>query len=351
MPRAEVQAFPSPFSCSFPTDCSAYACGARVASPLCRVFDNHWPEEPYPKRDHPKGPFFDAPELVRCVAPLSFPARVLTLRPTVSLHRDQAEDILNAHGFEVVSSLEKGVASVKIVRSDGKSMDEYLRELDAAKERRAQLAANARPAPPTAVDCVSVTDVATRAFVTREPLAQLGNPSRDFRETGSRAGRGHADVDGSGLHGTGKAMVAGDFNNDGQSDLAVGAPFYIGERGNAQRGSVFVVNSAGVAGAAPKSAAPAVEEIEAEASLRLVGPEPHGRFGMGRHFKKGVGWVGVGRGGQQGCGGIGWMSRFDGTVSSAQQKGSKCYSRIHEPDPCLRTPNPDPQSMPPNHEL
>ena len=78
----------------------------------------------------------------------------------------------------------------------------------------------------------------------------------------------------SGSYDAGKALAAGDFNDDGEADLAIGAPFYVGVRGNAQRGAVFVVNSAGIS-----TSAPAVEEIEVTASRSFVGPEQHGRFG------------------------------------------------------------------------
>ena len=88
----------------------------------------------------------------------------------------QAEAILKAHGFEAVSTLENGVARVRLVRTDGTSVDEYLQALDATKELRAQVAANARVPSPEAVPCQSIDDVATRAFVTAEPFALLGAP-------------------------------------------------------------------------------------------------------------------------------------------------------------------------------
>jgi hypothetical protein len=80
----------------------------------------------------------------------------------------------------------------------------------------------------------------------------------------------------------GKALATGDFDGDGRADLAVGAPFYTGGRGNAQRGAVFVVSNVGASAEGQDNMAakaPLVEEIEAVASQRLVGPELFGRFG------------------------------------------------------------------------
>ena len=75
--------------------------------------------------------------------------------------------------------------------------------------------------------------------------------------------------------------MSGDFDGNGLADLAIGAPFYVGARGNAQRGAVFVVSDAGVA-VSSEAAAPSIELVETVASQSFVGPEEHGRFGTMR---------------------------------------------------------------------
>jgi hypothetical protein len=86
----------------------------------------------------------------------------------------QAEAVLQRHGFAVAATLDSGVASVRLVRPDGSDTEAYLRSLDAAKRTRAHAEAASRPAPPSAPACVAVDNVASRAFATAEPLAQLG---------------------------------------------------------------------------------------------------------------------------------------------------------------------------------
>jgi hypothetical protein len=85
--------------------------------------------------------------------------------------------VLRRHGFAVESSLENGVAVARLVRLDDQSTDTYLRTLDAGKLARAHDEARPRPAPATAPACVSIDDVAARAFVSAEPVVQLG-PSK-----------------------------------------------------------------------------------------------------------------------------------------------------------------------------
>ena len=151
------------------------------------VLENHWGQGPPTATEIDKEFLMDhvhwvtpprgQPPCTACASP------ALTSRPGARQRHGsrgrgrivQAEDVLERHGFQVVTSLTNGVASARLVRTDGQTVDEYLRKLDVAKELRAHLAANARPKPADAVDCVSVTDVATRAFVSNEPLAQLGS--------------------------------------------------------------------------------------------------------------------------------------------------------------------------------
>jgi len=78
---------------------------------------------------------------------------------------------LAAYGLTVKTSLEDGVSRAKLVRLDGGDIDEFWREFEAKRALEELREAGQGMGLAT---CQSILDVATRAFVTNEPLAQLG---------------------------------------------------------------------------------------------------------------------------------------------------------------------------------
>ena len=59
----------------------------------------------------------------------------------------------------------------------------------------------------------------------------------------------------------------------------IGAPFYVGERGNAQRGAIFVISDTTVDMRSEAGGAPIIEQVEQAAAQMITGHDNHGRFG------------------------------------------------------------------------
>jgi hypothetical protein len=73
----------------------------------------------------------------------------------------------------------------------------------------------------------------------------------------------------------GHQITTGDFNGNGQSDMAISAPFHYHETTQEQTGTVFILNHTLVADSSTET----TSDIRDVSKLILQGDAPHGRFG------------------------------------------------------------------------